>query len=623
MSDRMRPVPFGNLLDRITGEMRAHGSVFGISKEQFYKDNGENHIKVFTQEASTPLGPAAGPHTQLAQNIITSYLTGARFIELKTVQILDTLEVEKPCIDARDEGYNVEWSTEFTLPKAYDEYLKAWFILHIIEAMNEGKAKEPSFIFNMSVGYNLEGIRSEKMQKFIGSMADASQNEKFDRYKEIVKEKFAPGYLDGTPWEGREAIAIAELDKISSCISPSVTLSTMHGCPPAEIEAICSYMLKEKGFDTFVKLNPTLLGYDKVRGILDDLGYTYLHLKRESFEHDLQYSDAVGMLHRLVALSKEVGHGFGVKLTNTLGSVNDQNVLPGAEMYMSGRALLPISTNVALKLSKEFDGRLPISYSGGANAGTVKELFESGIHPITVATDMLKPGGYTRLTQMVNICNASGGYSKTEIDIPRLEALVEKAQKPASFVDKDVRGYEKAKVGDELELLDCFVAPCVEACPIHQDIPEYVGLMGEGREAEALAVILSKNPLVNMTGWICDHQCQNHCSRMDYEGPVQIRAIKKLAAEKGFEGYKEKYFEIPEPSEIKAAVVGAGPAGLSAAYFLQQAGFESTILERENHAGGVVRNVIPGFRIPQEIVDRDGDFIGSKGGKLRFGVKPE
>lgn len=103
----------------------------------------------------------------------------------------------------------------------------------------------------------------------------------------------------------------------------------MHGCPPAEIEAICSYMLTEKRLNTFVKLNPTLLGYENVRRILDNLGYDYITLKQESFDNDLQYPDAVKMLHRLVDLAKEKGLCFGVKLTNTLGSVNDQEQLPG------------------------------------------------------------------------------------------------------------------------------------------------------------------------------------------------------------------------------------------------------------------------------------------------------
>ena len=623
MADKMRPVPFVNLMERIMGEYRNQKSIFGISEDQFYVDKRKKEISVFSQKCTTPLGPAAGPHTQLAQNIITSYLVGARFIELKTVQIMDTLEIAKPCIDARDEGYNVEWSTEYTLPKAFDEYLKAWIILHVIEtAMNKGKYPgSPTFIFNMSVGYNLEGIKTEKMQKYIDSMLNATVDGRFDTYIEEMRKLLERGIFEGTPWEGLEEKCASMLGEISRRISPSVTISTMHGCPPAEIEAICSYMLTEKKIDTFVKLNPTLLGYDAVRKILDDLGYTYLHLRRESFEHDLQYKDAISMLTRLRALAKENGRGFGVKLTNTLGSVNDQGVLPGEEMYMSGRTLLPISTTVGLLLSKEFNGDLPISYSGGANALTVKDIFETGIHPITLATDMLKPGGYTRLTQMCEILNDSDAWSMDKIDIAKLEALSLKARDPKNFINKDFRGTNKAKVGDDLPLYDCYVAPCVEACPIHQDIPEYVQLMGEGKYAEALAVIYEKNALPNITGWICDHQCQLHCTRMDYEGAICIRELKRLAAEKGYDEYFKEIWEKPEePADVKAAVVGAGPAGLSAALFLARAGFNVSLFEREKSAGGVVANVIPEFRIPSEVIQRDVGFILSHGIDAHFGA---
>ena len=84
-----------------------------------------------------------------------------------------------------------------------------------------------------------------------------------------------------------------------------VTLSTMHGCPPHEIEAICRYMLEEKGLNTFVKLNPTLLGYARVREILDVCGFGYIGLKEESFDHDLKLTQALEMLERLMALAKE------------------------------------------------------------------------------------------------------------------------------------------------------------------------------------------------------------------------------------------------------------------------------------------------------------------------------
>ncbi|MFA6783849.1 MAG: putative selenate reductase subunit YgfK [Sphaerochaeta sp.] len=625
MGDVMRPVPFSELISRIVGEYRNHHSIFGIAEEQFYQDKGKNSVKVFGQSCSTPCGPAAGPHTQLAQNIVASYLTGGRFMELKTVQVMDTLEIEKPCIDARDEAYNVEWSTEYTLSKAWDEYAKAWIILHVLEALqHKGAFEKPSFIFNMSVGYNLEGIKTEKMQQFIDSMIDANKDARFKEYLAELDAMLEEGLFDGSAWEGLEKKLKGLTSKISANISPSTTISTMHGCPPKEIEAICTYMLTEKKIDTFVKLNPTLLGYDKVREILDNLGFKYIGLTRENFEHDLQYNDAIAMLHRLVDLAKKEGRGFGVKLTNTLGSVNDQGQLPGAEMYMSGRSLLPISTTVATLLSKEFGGKLPISYSGGANALTVQALFETGIRPITLATDMLKPGGYTRLGQMVEILNKSKAWDMTSIDIEKLAQLSSDAREGKyASVNKEFRGTDSIKLGEELPVFDCYVAPCQVACPIHQDVPEYVQLVGEGRYSDALALIYDKNALPAITAHICDHQCQLHCTRMDYEGAVQIREMKKIAVENGFEEYKKTWEGPTDKSEIKAAVVGAGPAGLSAAYFLARSGFDTTVFEREESAGGVVRHVIPGFRLPVEAIESDVEFIKAHGVDFHFGVKSD
>ena len=624
MADLMRPIPFGELLTRIMGEFRNHDSIFSIDKAQFYKDDRKNTVNVFSQSCTTPMGPAAGPHTQLSQNIVASYLVGARFIELKTVQIMDHLEIAKPCIDARDEGYNVEWSTEYTLEKAYDEYLKAWIVLHMIESAMEGKVVEkPSFIFNMSCGYNLEGIKQEKMQIFIDSMIDAGKKPLFDEYINEAKALLDDGILEGSDWEGREECVRKTLDKISRNICPSVTVSTMHGCPPKEIEAICSYLLTEKKLDTFVKLNPTLLGYDTVRKVLDDLGFNYVVLKRESFEHDLQLSDAKAMLHRLVELAGKEGRKFGVKLTNTLGNVNPQDVLPGDERYGSGRILLPLSTRVALILSEEFNGTLPISYSGGVSALSVKELFEIGIHPITLATDMLHPGGYAKMKQLCEICKeAPEAWKKETIDVSRLRKFVEEVSSPKGIAGKEFRGTNSSKVGTPLSLFDCYVAPCVEACPIHQPIPEYVALAGEGRLAEALSLIYTSNALPNITGWICDHQCQNHCTRMDYEGPVQIREVKRIAAEKGFDEFKASMWEKPdEPADVKAAVIGAGPAGLAAAYFLALAGFDTSVFEKEKNAGGVVANIIPEFRIPLEAVEKDVQFIKDNGVKFNFGTE--
>ena len=242
MGDRMRPVPFEELVERIFSEYRNHGTIFGIHKEDFFKPSGKHSINVFGQKCATPLGPAAGPHTQLAQNIVSAYMVGGRFMELKTVQIMDHLEIAKPCIDARDEGHNVEWSTEYTLEKAYDEYLKAWFAVHLIQAAFTGKAEDPDFIFNMSVGYNLEGIKQPKMQTYIDSMIDATKSPLFEQYKASLKNIIEEGtILEGTDIEGHAKALKGLENRISANISPSVTISTMHGCPPKEIEAICSY----------------------------------------------------------------------------------------------------------------------------------------------------------------------------------------------------------------------------------------------------------------------------------------------------------------------------------------------------------------------------------------------
>lgn len=179
------------------------------------------------------------------------------------MQILDRLELEKPCIDAEDECFNTEWSTEFTLLKAWDEYLKAWFALHLLEQLLQPSGSETgkSFIFNMSVGYNLDGIKQPPMQAFIDNMMDASAHPKFAQYRDTLQrwlhdETFLARHGLNAHRERLQALP----GRIPTKLVQGVTLSTMHGCPPHEIEAICRYMLEEKELNTFVKLNPTLLG---------------------------------------------------------------------------------------------------------------------------------------------------------------------------------------------------------------------------------------------------------------------------------------------------------------------------------------------------------------------------
>jgi putative selenate reductase len=617
MSDIMVPVKFKDLLYWILEEYENEETIFGIHKDKFYKKPDTSYFEIFGEKCETPLGPAAGPHTQQTPNLVTSYLTGSRFFELKTVQIMDTLDIEKPCIEATDEGYNTEWSTELTVPQAFEEYVKGWFLLHMLGKMlGLTKSEDRAFIFNMSVGYDLKGIKETKIDNFIEGLKDASNNPVFLECKKVFKEAIAAGDIPGI--KDPEFV-----ETISPNISNSITLSTMHGCPPEDQELICKYLISEKKLHTFLKMNPTLHGYEYVKDAFEKLGYDHILLKEKSFTHDMQYDAAIKMLNILIPFAKEHGVEFGAKLSNTLAVVNDKGMLPTDEMYMSGRALFPLTINLAKKLSHEFNGELKISYAGGANWFNAEKLFEIGIRPITIATDLLKPGGYSRFTQLALLLEdlmkrpVSG-----KIDLEELDKLADNAMS-GKIYRKEAKSDTPMQIDKKLKMQKCFVAPCVEACPISQDVPEYTRLIGEKRFMEAFELILSKNPLPHITGYICDHQCMYKCVRNDYESPVLIRELKRVAAETSYNDYIKNFKQTAENNDIKVAVIGAGPAGLASAYFLARQGFDVTIYDRSDKIGGTVTHTIPGFRIPAKAIEHDIELIKKMGVKFQFNFGEE
>ena len=602
MSDMMTCMPFGQLMDWVLQEKKGQDTVFGVHRP--YTADPKNDMTIFTRNLETPVGPAAGPHTQLAQNIIASYYAGARFFELKTVQKMDGAElsacVNKPCILADDEGYNCEWSTELTVPDAMGEYIKAWFILHVI-AKEFGLGAQDGFQFNISVGYDLAGIKGDKVNTFIDGMMEAKDTVIFQECRKWL-------------WDNADKFhnfTREDIEAIPSNVCNSATISTLHGCPPQEIESIANYLLTEKHLNTFVKCNPTLLGYDFARKTMDEMGYDYMVFGDFHFRDDLQYEDAVPMLTRLMKLSEELGLEFGVKITNTFPVDVTRNELPSEEMYMSGKALFPLSISLAAKLSAEFAGKLRISYSGGADYFNIDKIVGCGIWPVTMATTLLKTGGYQRFTQVADKVEGICPKKWEGIDVDALKKLAADAITDGHHV-KNIKPVPNRKSTKEVPLLDCFYAPCSEGCPIHQDIPQYVALTGEGKYKEALEVILEKNALPFITGTLCAHNCMTKCTRNFYEESVNIRGTKLTAAE---HGYEQLIGEIKagEPNGKKVAVVGGGPAGIAAAYFLAREGAAVTIFEKEEKAGGVIRYVIPGFRIGDAAIDKDISFIQKMG----------
>ena len=602
MGDRMTPLSFEQLLNWIFGEKNSNGTVFGL-KEPYIAKAGHT-LDLFGEKLETPFGPAAGPHTQLAQNLIAAYYAGSRFFELKTVQKLDgeDLPVSKPCIKADDEGYNVEWSTELYVPQAFEEYVKAWFIMHLL-AKEFGLGAADGFIFNMSVGYDLEGIKTKKIDDFIEGLKDASDTAIFKECK-----AYAESHLNLFA-----NVTMEDIAQISANICRSITLSTLHGCPPQEIERIAVYLLTEKHLHTFIKCNPTLLGYEFARKTLDEMGYDYVSFTDFHFKDDLQYIDAVPMLKRLMALADEQKLSFGVKITNTFPVDIKAGELPGEEMYMSGRSLYPLSIALAAKLSAEFDGKLRISYSGGAELHNIEQIFDAGIWPVTMATTVLKPGGYARFKQIAYLFEEKQYAPFTGISAAAVKALAEMARTDKHH-KKPLKPLPDRKLKQELPLTDCFLAPCSEGCPIHQDITAYMELVEQDRFTEALQVIMEKNPLPFITGTICAHRCMSRCTRNFYEEPVGIRQTKLLAAENGYEQVLQSLsVETKEKAKARIAVAGGGPAGVSAAYFLAKAGFAVTVFCDKDALGGVVRYIIPEFRIQSTAVEKDVSFIEKLG----------
>lgn len=609
MSDIMTCMPFPQLVDWVLEEKKSKGTVFGLHKS--YKANASKTQTIFGRPLETPIGPAAGPNSQLAQNIIASYFAGSRFFELKTIQEMDGAElaacVNKPCILADDECYNCEWSTELYVYQAYEEYVKAWFLLHVM-AKEYGLGTD-GFQFNISVGYNLADIKKEKTDVFINDMMEAKDNKVFKTCKQYL--------LDNV--DKFSNVTKEDIENIPSNICNSLTISTLHGCPPEEIEAIANYMLDEKKINTFIKCNPTLLGYEFARETMDKMGYDYLVFGDFHFKDDLQWEDAVPMLERLMAKSEANGLEFGVKITNTFPVDVKENQLPSEEMYMSGKSLFPLSISLAARLTRQFKGKLRIAYSGGADFYNIDRIVDCGIWPVTVATTILKPGGYNRLVQMAELLD-QGAYKEFKgVDEAKLNKLAEDAITDKHHV-KSAKELPSRKSDKKVPLIDCYTAPCQDGCPIHQDITKYVAQAGKGDYKGALETILDRNPLPFITGTICAHPCMTKCTRNFYEESINVRATKLESAKSAYDQVLAE-LKVNGSFGKSVAIVGGGPAGIAAAHYLGREGAKVTIFDKDAKLGGTVANVIPGFRIPAEDIQKDAAMLEKFGVEVKLNTQ--
>ena len=483
----LTPMSLSALLGRIEHEWASRKKIFDLPNARIWKPDAEIDLgfEFLGRPCATPIGPAAGPHSQLAENIVLSWLGGSRLFELKTVQIIDDLEISRPCIDMQTIGYNIEWSQELTVPQSLTEYVKASMLIEMLrewEPLAEFIGPDPGpHVFDMSVGYDLAGISSDKVSSFIRGMKDATAE-----IDQLRDELSGPGV--SATWA-----RFADHD-FNPVISDTLTLSTFHGCPPEEIESITKHLIDEHGLDVIVKLNPTLLGYETVAGIVnDELGYGEVSVKEAAFAEDLQFERGIELIQELDQYAKDRGKVFGIKLTNTLVVNNEKQWMPDETMYLSGPPLHVLAMTLLDTLDQALPGQLMlpgnpdadimVSFSAGITKDNLADSIGAGVHPATVCSDLLKPGGYGRLVPMLKALTAeireagvtdlAAFRAKRDADA-RADGFASSAARHVASVRGEgiepyhLRGNEKLPraVDHELEMFGCVACNfCVTVCP--------------------------------------------------------------------------------------------------------------------------------------------------------------
>ena len=366
----LTPMSLETLLRRIVHEWDTRQKIFDLPSARIWKPdpNVDLGFEFLGRPCATPIGPAAGPHSQLAENIVLAWLGGSRLFELKTVQVLDDLVINRPCIDMQTIGYNIEWSQELTVGQSLTEYVKASMLVELLSQWeplqghirNEAGEGPGPHVFDMSIGYDLEGISGDKVAGFIAGMHDA--RDEVERLRSEVARVPAFAHLADTDF--------------TTHIANTLTLSTFHGCPPEEIESITKHLVDVHDLDVIVKLNPTLLGYETVSRIVhDELGYTDVSIPESAFAADLQFGRGIELIEELNAYAAERGRRFGIKLTNTLVVDNTKGWMPDETMYLSGPPLHVLAMSLLERLADALPNRLAIP----GHDGPIMVSFSAGI----------------------------------------------------------------------------------------------------------------------------------------------------------------------------------------------------------------------------------------------------
>ena len=384
----LHPAAFRDLVTRMFLEPAKQQTIFDLPLRKVFRPDPalDTSVRFHGQKAATPVGPAAGPQTQMAQNLVLSWLGGSRILELKTVQIDDQLVINRPCIDMTNVGYNIEFSQELRLHESLQEYVGGMMLIDMLVASNllefaPSQFNKTATVYDFSLGYDLKGISSQPIRNFIASLRNARTH--IDKLRQEIPDH----------WKRFRDLPYREE------ICNTVTLSTFHNCPPNEIEKICHFLLTEIGMHVTVKMNPTMLGLETLNHLLHDrLGYKDIQVNPKAVDAGLPFDEGIGMVQRLQATAKKLGLGFGAKFSNTLEVINHRPFFPKDQiMYLSGAPLHVITLRLVEIWREKFGPDCPISFSAGVDKHNFANCVACGFVPITTCSDLLKVGGFGRL----------------------------------------------------------------------------------------------------------------------------------------------------------------------------------------------------------------------------------
>ncbi len=602
---QLRPAPFRDLVTRLHREPRARAALFELPRRKWYQpdpDDPDLGVSFHGARAGNPAGPAAGPHTQMAQNILLSYVAGGRIIELKTVQDNDQLTIPRPCIDMANVGYNIEWSQELCIAESLHEYVAGSMLIEMFRhdsdlAGDTLDSLPGAVIYDISVGYDLASISRDKVRGFLDGVRNAWSL--VERLRAEIP---------------RELTAARDLN-YPARLSDSVTLSTFHGCPADEIEKICELLIGEHDFNLMVKMNPTMLGKQRLEHLLHDvLGYTELRVNEQAYTTGLAFDEAVELCRRLTDFAEKRGRRVGFKFSNTLEVRNQRDFFPpGNEVaYLSGQPLHVITMTLADEFRQKVGPHMPISFSAGIDRNNFPLAVACGFVPVTAVTDLLRPGGYGRLgwylqsltdemrkLDVVNInefilrrfdqeeearrrASAELGKGVDANELNRA-AVAWAGLLNTSFVaklardDPRYRAYQNrrvpARIDSHLDTFDCLTnGKCVEVCPNaanftyptpilsfdHQDV--VVSSDGKWSAGESRRFEITKDVQIACYADFCNEcgNCDTFCP--EYGGPYiekpnffgSVESWEQAAPRDGFVVHEQ-----PEGGWIRARIDGA------------------------------------------------------------------